>query len=194
MICGPGRGGARHHPRPAPGYTLVELMFVTATVGVLAAAAIPQLTTGLDRLRALSAARYLAGRLALARAQAVTRSANVAVLLESDGDSFTCAMYADGNGNGVRTLDIGAGLDPLIAERVRLSTLFPHVEVLLNDPADPAQDASALVSFSPIGTASSRTLYVRTSDSQYAVRVLGATGRTRILRYVPGTRTWIEVL
>ena len=170
-------------------------MFVTAAVGVLAAAAVPQLITGLERMRALGAARYLAGRLALARSQAVTRSANVAVLLEADGDTFTCAMFADGNGNGVRTSDIATGVDPQIAERIRLSALFPRVELLLNDPADTAsRDTAALMSFSPIGTASSRTLYLRTTDSQYAVRVLGATGRTRVLRYVPSTRAWIEVL
>jgi hypothetical protein len=52
-----------------------------------------------------------------------------------------------------------------------------------------------LMSFTPTGTSSSRTLYVRGRDgSQYAVRVLGATGRTRVLRYVSATRAWIEVL
>jgi prepilin-type N-terminal cleavage/methylation domain-containing protein len=195
-----GRGGALRRPRPARsptrGYTLVELMFATATIGILAAAAVPQLTAGLERTRAMSAARYLAGRLALARAQAVTRSANVALFLEADGTTFISALYADGNGNGVRTLDIAGGSDPLIAERVRFSDLFPQVELFLNNPADPsARDTSALMSFSPIGTGSSRTLYVRAMDgSLYGVRVLGATGRTRVLRYVPGTRAWIEVL
>jgi hypothetical protein len=65
----------------------------------------------------------------------------------------------------------------------------------LNDPGDTSPATSALMSFSPIGTASSRTLYLRGGDgSQYAVRVLGATGRTRVLRYVAGTRVWVEVL
>ena len=51
------------------------------------------------------------------------------------------------------------------------------------------------MSFTPIGTATSRTLYLRGRDgSQYSVRVLGATGRTRVLRYVPATHQWIEVL
>jgi len=50
------------------------------------------------------------------------------------------------------------------------------------------------MSFSPMGSASSRTLYLRGADgSQYAVRVLGATGRTRVLRYVNASRTWIEL-
>ncbi len=171
-------------------------MFVVATVGVLAAAAIPQLTAGVERARAASAARYLAGRLAFARSQAVARSANVALVLAAEDGTFTVAMYLDGNGNGVRTRDISAGIDLLIAEPVRLADLFPHVLLSLNDPANASTpDNSALMSFTPTGTASSRTLYLRGGDgSQYAVRVLGATGRTRVLRYVPGTRAWIEVL
>jgi Tfp pilus assembly protein FimT len=163
---------------------------------VLAAAAVPQLTAGVERARASGAARYLAGRLSFARSQAVARSANVALVLAAEGSTFTVAMYADGNGNGVRTRDISAGLDPLIEKPVRLSDLFPHVVLSLNDPADTSTpDTSALMSFSPIGTASSRTLYLHgRDDSQYAVRVLGATGRTRVLRYVASTREWVEVL
>jgi hypothetical protein len=52
-----------------------------------------------------------------------------------------------------------------------------------------------LMSFSPLGTASSRTLYLRGADrSEYAVRVLGATGRTRVLRLVASSGAWVEVL
>ena len=170
-------------------------MFVAATVAIVAAAAVPQLTAGVERTRAASAARYLAGRLAFARALAVARSANVAVLVTA-GATSTTALYVDGNGNGVRTRDIDAGIDPLVAPAVRLADLFPHVVVSLNDPDDTlASDTSALLSFTPAGTASSRTVYLRGRDgSQYAVRVLGATGRTRVLRYVASTRAWLEVL
>ncbi|HEY3161557.1 MAG TPA: GspH/FimT family pseudopilin [Vicinamibacterales bacterium] len=171
-------------------------MFVAATVAIMAAAAVPQLTAGVERTRAASAARYLAGRLAFARALAVARSANVAMLLTAGEGTFTSALYVDGNGNGVRTHEIGAGIDPLVAPPVRLADVFPHVVLSLSDPSGtPASETSALLSFTPVGTASSRTLYVRGRDgSQYAVRVLGATGRTRVLRYAPATRTWIEVL
>ena len=84
-------------PRPAcvagaRGYTLIDSMFVLATAGVLAAAAVPQLTTGVERARASGAARYLAGRLAFARSQAVARSANVALAFAADGRTFTVAV------------------------------------------------------------------------------------------------------
>jgi len=194
-----GRGGAPRRPRPARainGYTLIELLFVAATIAVVAAAAVPQLTAGVERSRALGAARYLASRLARARGQAVARSANVALLLTASEGTFIAATYADGNGDGVRTRDITSGVDTGIGLSVRLSDLFPRVTLFLNDPASTsAFDTSALMSFSPLGTASSRTLYLRGSDgSQYAVRVLGATGRTRVLRLVASTGTWVEVL
>jgi len=165
-------------------------------MAILAGMAIPQTTATIERSRTLGAARYLATRLALARTQAVAHSANVALVFVADGDTFTVAAYSDGNGNGVRTREIATGVDPLVDAPVRFSDLFPRVSLFLSDPAAAqAPDASALMSFSPIGTASSRTLYVRGRDhSQYAVRVLGATGRTRLLRYVDATQQWVEVL
>jgi len=171
-------------------------MFVLAVMAILAGMAIPQTTATIERSRTLGAARYLATRLALARTQAVAHSANVALVFVADGDTYTVAAYRDGNRNGVRTGDIDTGTDPVVEAPVRFSDLFPRVSLFLSDPAEaPMPDASALMSFSPIGTASSRTLYVRGRDqSQYAVRVLGATGRTRLLRYVDATQQWVEVL
>ncbi len=171
-------------------------MFVLAVMAILAGMAIPQTTATIERSRTLGAARYLATRLALARTQAVAHSANVALVFVADGDTYTVAAYSDGNGNGVRTRDIATGIDPVVEAPIRFSDLFPRVSLFLSDPtAALAPDASALMSFTPIGTASSRTLYVRGRDhSQYAVRVLGATGRTRLLRYVDATKQWIEVL
>jgi len=171
-------------------------MFAAGIIAVLGAAAIPQLTAGVERSRTVGAARYLASRLALARAHAVARSANVALLLTATDGTFVVGTYADGNGDGVRTRDITAGIDTAVGVPVRLSTLFPHVVLLLNDPTVTSTfDTSALMSFSPLGTASSRTLYLRGADgSQFAVRVLGATGRTRVLRLVASNGTWVEVL
>jgi len=170
-------------------------MFVTAAVGILAAAAVPQLNSTIERTRAIGAARYLAARLALARSQAVARSANVALLLTVAGNGATVAMYVDANGNGVRTRDIAAGIDRPAAAPVHLTDLFPHVVLSINDPSGSLTTTSALMSFTPLGTATSGTLYLRGRDgSQYAVRVLGATGRTRVLRYAAASRTWVEVL
>ena len=171
------------------------MLAVVATASVLAGVAVPQLTAGIEHSRTLAAARYLANRFALARVDAVGHSINSAVLFTADGDTFILAGYRDGNGNGVRSRDIAAGADPLVDARVRFADLFPRVSLFMSDPntGSPSETA-VLMSFSPLGTASSRTLYVRGADgSQYAVRVLGATGRTRVLRYVSASRAWVEV-
>jgi hypothetical protein len=49
-----------------------------------------------------------------------------------------------------------------------------------------------IASFSPDGTATAGTLFLRSKHGvQYAVRVAGVTGRTRILRYDPAARAWV---
>jgi hypothetical protein len=65
------------------------------------------------------------------------------------------------------------------------------------DPAlglgtDPIRlSGTTLLSFSPYGTATAGTVYVLGRDgTQLAVRVLGVTGRTRVLRYQRSTNSW----
>jgi hypothetical protein len=48
-----------------------------------------------------------------------------------------------------------------------------------------------MLSLGPDGTASSGSVYLHGRRLQYAVRVLGATGRTRVLRFDRGTGRWI---
>jgi type II secretory pathway pseudopilin PulG len=163
---------------------------------ILMAIAIPQMLTGIDRSRGLAAARYLASRMALARAQAAGRSAIVALWFQQESRGVTFGVVQDGNRNGVRTKDIQLQIDRLIEAPVVLSDLFPGVDIGLA-PQTPGANAvqlggSNLLSFSPAGTSSSGTVYVRGRDgTQWAVRVLGATARARVLRYVPLTREWV---
>jgi prepilin-type N-terminal cleavage/methylation domain-containing protein len=195
--------GRGRHRRPWPwwrgssaGFTLLEILFVTVLLCILMAIAIPQMLTGIDRSRGLAAARYLASRMALARAQAAGRSAIVALWFQQESRGVTFGIVQDGNRNGVRTKDIQLQIDRLIEAPVVLSDLFPGVDIGLA-PQTPGADAvqlggSNLLSFSPAGTSSSGTVYVRGRDgTQWAVRVLGATARARVLRYVPLTREWV---
>jgi hypothetical protein len=47
------------------------------------------------------------------------------------------------------------------------------------------------LTFSPIGTATSGSLYVRGPRSaQYVIRIFGETGRTRTLKFDARTRQW----
>ena len=125
------------------------------------------------------------------------RSATVALRFQSDAAGFTVADYVDGNRNGVRTADIAAGIDSLIEPARHLPELFPRVRIAFSQDGaelDPVQIGSTtLLSFTPDGTSTSGSIYVRGADgSQYAVRVLGATGRVRVVRYDEITSTWVD--
>lgn len=178
------------------GYTLLELLFVAALLLIVSAIAIPRSLAGLDRTRAASAARYLASRMAVARSQAVMRSAHVALRFEDRRSGVTFRMYVDGNHDGVRTDDIAAGVDAPLDAAVRLGDLYPGAAIAVGPDAgsDPVRVGSSnLLSFTPFGTSTSGSVYVRGRDgSQFAVRVLGATARARVERYVAHSRTWTD--
>ena len=174
----------------------MEIIFVLSLVAVLAAIALPESLSAIDRIRAGTAARHLAARMAKARAQAVMRSATVALRFQDDSAGITFGMFVDGNGNGVRRADIAAGVDLPLEAPVSLSDLFPGTAIAVSGSAgtDPVRlGATHLLSFTPLGTATAGSVYVRGRDgSQFAVRILGTTGRTRVQRYLESTRTWLD--
>lgn len=156
-------------------------------LALLAGVAVPQAITTFERPRTLAAARYLASRMTRARTEAVMRSRTVAFRLSPDGDTLLIEEFLDGNRNGVRTAEIQSGVDPPAAPTMRLSDQFPRIRGDLT--------GSVLLSFTPYGTATSRTVTLRGADgSQYAVRVLGASGRTRVLRYDAAAGDWVDAL
>jgi len=172
-------------------------VFVMALAGLLLAVAVPLLLATVDRSRGLAAARYLSARMALARATAVRRSTVVALHFESGSRGTTFTIVQDGNGNGVRTSDIQASIDRVIEGPLLISDLFPGVEIGLV-PGAPAPAAvqlggTSILSFTPSGTATSGSIYLRGKDrTQWTVRILGVTGRTRVLRLEPATGQWVN--
>ena len=195
------RRGNRHRRSiwpsgPAAGYTLLEALFVTGLIGLVTIVAVPQLTSAVNRSRGLAAARFLASRMALARSQAVGRSANVALRFEGEPGAIRFGAFMDGNGNGVRAADIATGVDPVVDAPVLLSDLFPGVRIAFGDSGeeDAVQvGAGSILSFTPMGTATSGSVYIRGRDgTQWAVRVLGTTARARILRYSALTDDWVQ--
>jgi type II secretory pathway pseudopilin PulG len=187
------------------GYALLELFYVVALLAIVAAIAVPLGVTAIDSARTSAAARYLAGRLRLARMEALRRSANVGLRIEP-GQDDRCTFYADGNGNGVRTVEIQSGVDYQVWNSERLGEQFPGVRFGLFDGVTEVESTEALgstsdpirigssniLSFSPIGSATSGTLYLRGRNrQQYAVRVLGVTGRVRVLRFDFPSARWV---
>src|SRR5262245_27449072 len=119
------------------GFTGVELLFSLVVMTTIVSIAVPSTRDAVDELKTASAARYLAARLASARVGAVARSACVALRFEPDGADYRYASYSDGNGNGVRSLDISAGLDLPISSKEKIGDKFPSVELgLMNGYPD----------------------------------------------------------
>ncbi len=189
------------------GYSLVELAIVMAIGATLLGAAVPGYLAGIDDYRASSAARHLSGRFQRARMEAVMRSATVAVQFTQSSSGYSYAVYVDGNRNGVLSRDIQRGVDAPIGAVERLPEQFsgvefgaipglPPVDTGGTPPgADPIRLGSgSLASFTAMGTASTGTVYIRgRHDAQYAVRIFGETGKTRVMKFDPGTRQWRQL-
>jgi type II secretory pathway pseudopilin PulG len=184
------------------GFSLLEVLLVTSLVATLAAVSIPVTAGALDELRTSMAARYLEARIMNARATAMKRSTRIGLRFEPTANDCRIGEYVDGNGNGVRASDIGSGLDLEIAQGEFIGGLFPgvgfglhagvpDVDGSLSTGSDGLRiGSSRILTLGPDGTATSGTLYVRGRRGQYAVRILGITGRTRVLRFQPGTGQW----
>lgn len=189
------------------GYTLLELLAVM-TIGVtLSAAALPGYLATVDDVRASGAAYHVSGRLQRARMEALMRSATVGVQFTQTAAGYSYAVYVDGNRNGVLTRDIQRGVDKLITAAERLPDQFTGVEFGAI-PGLPPVDAGGtppgtdpirlgsgnIASFSALGTSSSGTVYIRSRrDAQYAVRIFGETGRTRMMKFETRTGQWKQL-
>ena len=190
--------------RRESGASLVELLFVVGVMTTAGAAATPQVLVAVDEFRGAGAARYLAARVARLRFEAVARSAFVGLRFTAQNGTYAVETRVDGNGNGIRARDIETGTDPLIGSAELIESHFPGVRFAVTPDVPAVEPGSAapgsdpikigntsVLSFSPIGTATSGSLYLRTSrGNQYVVRVFGETGRTRVLRLAAGSRTW----
>jgi len=196
---------ARRLRGPTPGFTILELLFVLAIAGTLTTIAVPQGLRALDDFRTRAAARYLAQRLVDARLGAIKRSLAQGLRFETATPDYRITTVVDGNANGLRTADIQRGIDRTLTQPEMLATHFPHVTFgMLEDVPDadgePANGTdgvrvggSKLLAMNPDGTSSSGTLYLRGRDrAQYAVRVLGVTGRVRVLKFDHVRRRWID--
>jgi type II secretory pathway pseudopilin PulG len=187
----------------AAGYSLIELVFAMGLVATLGAMAVPQSLTALDNQRTQAAARYLAARMQRARTEAVARSTSVGIKFSLAGGRYSYAMYADGNGDGIRSADIITGIDRQLLASESLSDQFPGVDfgaLAGLPPVDPGGTApgsdpvrlgsSNIASFSPQSTSTSGSVYIRGRSAQYVVRVYGDTAKTRILRFDLRARVW----
>jgi hypothetical protein len=189
----------------ARGATLLDTLITTVLCVTMAAIAAPVVGGGLARERTIVGAQYLAGQLQRARLESLKQARSVAVHLEIVGQRARLQLYADGNGNGVSQRDIDRAIDPPLTPPEYLDDRSRDVSLRINQPIvdvsggsglapgdDPLRIGNtALLAFSPLGGATSGTLYVAAHRGpQMAIRVFGGTGRVRVLMFDAQARQW----
>jgi prepilin-type N-terminal cleavage/methylation domain-containing protein len=190
-----------------PGYTLLELLFVIAIASILTTTVVPYSVRALDAFRTRSAARHLAQRIVSARVDAIRRSAAHGLrFTPSSPSDYAITPVVDGNRNGVRTAELASGVDRALGAAERIDVHFTGVSFGFHEGV-PDVDGHAAGSLDGVrvgisrllvmnvdGTSSSGTLYLRgRGRSQYAVRILGVTGRVRVLRFDAIRSRWEDV-
>lgn len=190
------------------GYTLAELLAVLAIVAMAVAVTLPAAAMLRDGGRAAAGARTMATLLSAQRWKSVAGHRVRGLQFRKLTNGWSWREVADGNGNGLRTAEITRGVDPVLTPDDALERQVqdvwlgippggPYPEAppgtsSLNVGDDPVRfGRSDLVSFSPVGSASSGTLYVTDGRSGlFAVVLYGPTARLRVWRFLPRERRW----
>ncbi len=188
------------------GMSLIELMVVLGVVATGLGMALPALLVTRDDSVARQATAYVVGQMTLARSQAARHGAAVGIRFEENAGDFHLSKYIDGDGDGIRTRDIADGVDQPLESVHALSDHYPAVRIGFADSVPPIDGAlrgsgsdpvrfgpGDILTFGPVGTATSGTVYLAgPGQRQYAVRVLGTTGRLRVMRFDQRSRRWTD--
>lgn len=185
-------------------FSLLDTMFALGLAATLGSMAVPQAGASLERVRARAAARYVATRLQQTRMEAITRGTSTAIRFVAGAGGYNLTSYIDGNRNGVLSRDILSGVDRAWGAVETLRDRFSGVEFGARTalpPVDPTGTppgtdpirlgSSDMVVFTPAGTATPGSLYLLGSQQiQYAVRVFGETGKTKVLEFEARSGQW----
>ncbi len=188
------------------GVSVVELLVVLVLLGIVVAAAAPNLL----RQRSGAEMRYLATRVRAdvlrCRFEALVRSRNVGLVFGEEGGRWFYSVVLDGNGNGVSRRDHENGVDEEIGARVWLSSFSSDIGMgipvdwhvpdpggrgFLSSDRGLRAGRARIVSFSPQGHGTPSTLYFHDgAERMVAVRIYGGTGRVRALHWSRGWQRW----
>lgn len=188
------------------GISSIELLLGMA----IAATVLSLIVPGVLHLRAAIAVRSAAGQVQTAfyraRSVAITRGVLVGVKFRRNGARHEWALYADGNGNGVRNAEITSGVDrPLgvfypwdrndVMPGILSGTPVPdpgRPGSPLDRPNDPIRfNASDICSFSPVGESTPGSVYLWDGHDRMAVvRVFGRSAKIRTLYHRRGEAGW----
>ena len=178
----------------APGFTLVELLYVLVIVGILAGVAAPLLDV--DRFRMNSAVIEVGTELMAAQRAAILRGHNIVVTMDQAGNRLR--VHTDANNDGMiqgteswKVLELPEGVTFGLVEAPKLSQFQPPFTFKKKQGTYPA------VTFHRNGSASERGIIYLTAidggakaENARAVEVIRSTAKVKCWSYDTGT--WIE--
>ena len=187
------------------GMTLLELLVVLALIGLFVAFTTANLTATHRQLDFDQFAREIVESLEKCRWRAFRERCYTGIVIHENQQGFEFSFFLDGNGNGIRTLDIGKGIDASIyrsmtiwrasgdIEAAVLKTNVPEIPPGKGnlDPSDPVKfGKSNIISFSPDGQSSSGSLYLscHSQNRMYAIVLYGPTAKISLWKY--GNQNW----
>jgi hypothetical protein len=192
----------------ASGVSLAETLAVTTLIGLAISVSIPATQELRSRSRMRSATRELALSLQALRWRSVSTNQGHGLWFEQGPEGWTWVVVRDENGNGIRAAELSSGIDSKVSEPrpvgrigsgVRLGIppgdpipRIPPARGTLEGSGDPIRFGNSdLIAFSPLGSASSGTLYLTDSTGALsAIVVFGATARVRIYRFSRTRAVW----
>ena len=205
MTTPPARGPQGPGPfRADAGLSLFELLLALTAITWMLVIATPGVTRLRQEVSLRSAVHEASVAFYLARSYAISKNRNVGLKFRKNGDRYEWALYADGNGNGVRTAEIASGVDRYLG----LSYPWTRNDVLpgimtgtrVPDPSggyldridDPIRfNSSDICSFSAMGECTPGSVYLWDArDGMAVLRVFGGTAKLRSLYYRRGERGW----
>jgi prepilin-type N-terminal cleavage/methylation domain-containing protein len=189
------------------GFTLLELLVVVAIIGIIANMSCGLLMRAMRRTALRQAAVALDKLMRRVQYDASGNSASRGLRFSPGASGWQYAVYEDGDGDGVLSADIAAGIDPLIESPQplvgRLSTAGIGVpEPPVEHPDDGKSfstsmkavnfNQSFICSFAPDGDATPGTIYLvnGTTGEAAMVRSSGEGGQIRTLFYGLGGKGW----
>jgi type II secretory pathway pseudopilin PulG len=189
------------------GWSLIEAIGALAVFGMLVAWVVPIAGRVIADAHAAAAAREFAVLFQALRWNSVNQNRHVGLFFEPVGSTWQWWEVRDGNGNGLRSAEIGNGTDVKTSGPHRVEAahrgvrlgfpvgrtipLIPPQRGVLSG-SDPIRfGRSDLISFSPRGRSSSGTLFVTDGRHRlYGVRLYGAATRIRVWRWDDGEMRW----
>jgi len=190
------------------GFTLLETLVVVVLTGLILAALGPALAQARGSAVTVAGARYLAVTLAALHWKSVAEGRAHGLYFSKDEQGWNWVEVRDGNGNGLRAAEVRDGTDERLGRARRLEEVasgvalgfpeggpFPEIPPKrgwIDDLDDPIRIGNTpVLSFSPLGTSSSGTLYVTDRKTRlFAVVLYGRTAKLRVWRYSAAGRAW----